>query len=191
MNEISRRHDLPALTGDASVTLDRVAERLGLWHADTLDTIETLRSFARQVDENAARLENPGAVIEYIDFFADLLGRLAVDLDRVRAELPGGIAPAHVDGLRQLASNCAVEQRRCVIFRDKWVNKILPYEQMRPLLDQISVTTREQLAEFRELNAAASILETLAGNAGASATDASAGENTLDRRALFNRLFKR
>ena len=186
-----RRHDLPALTGDLGVTLDTAMEHLRLWHADTLDTIETLRSYAQQVEQNAARLENPGAVIEYIDFFADLLGRLAVDLDRVRAELPTGITRAHVDGLRQLASNSAVEQRRCVIFRDKWVNKILPYEQMRPLLDQISVTTREQLAEYRELTAAASILETLAGNPGVPATDASSGDNTLDRRALFNRLFKR
>lgn len=187
MSEISGQQRHPALTGEASATLDTVVEHLRLSHAGTLETIETLRAYAQQIEQNAARLENPRAATEYIDFFVDLFGRFAVDLDRVIAELPNGIARGHIDVVRQLASNSAVEQRRCVTFRDRWVNKILPYEDMRPLLDRISVVTREQLGEYRDLIAAAAVLDTLAGSLERPSPD----DNTLDRRALFNRLFKR
>ena len=47
------------------------------------------------------------------------------------------------------------------MFRDKWINKPLPQERMRPLLNDISVTTRDQLTAFRDLGNIATRLEDL------------------------------
>ena len=119
-----------------------------------------------------------------IDFFLDLLARTSQDLDRLTAELPEGPRREHVDLLRQLASNAAAEQRRCVIFRDKWINRPLPYEQMRPLLNQLSVDTRDQLTAYRSLNAVADVLQSTIGS------EPKPGDSDkLDRRALFTRWF--
>ena len=72
----------------------------------------------------------PDAALEYIDFFTDVFSRAAADLERVVAEVPQGVQRAHVDMLRQIASNAAAEQRRCLLFRDKWISRPLPYEQI-------------------------------------------------------------
>ena len=57
---------------------------------------------------------------------------------------------------------------------------------MRPLLNDISVTTRDQLTAFRDLNTVASRLEELLTPQPPSPED----RKGFDRRALFTRLFK-
>ena len=164
--------------------LDDVLERLSRSRSDTHDTIDVLRASRGKVEEGARQLESPKAVLEYIDFFLDLLDRTSQDLDRLAADLPEGPRREHVDLLRQLASNAAAEQRRCVMFRDKWINRPLPYEQMRPLLNQISVDTRDQLMAYRNLNAVADVLQSTIGG------EPKPGDaDKLDRRALFTRWF--
>jgi hypothetical protein len=164
--------------------LDDLLERLTRSRAETQDAIDVLRASRDKVEEGARQLESPKAVLEYIDFFLDLLARTSQDLDRLTADLPEGPRREHVDLLRQLASNAAVEQRRCVIFRDKWINRPLPYEQMRPLLNQISVDTRDQLTAYRQLNAAADVLQSAIGG-----EPKPEDVDKLDRRALFTRWF--
>jgi hypothetical protein len=183
-----RRRDLtPIVDTEDGSSLDDVIEHLRAWHADTLETIERLHVCRQQVVENTKQLESPNAAFDFIDFFIDLFGRAAADFDRVAAELPQGVERAHLDALRQIASNAAAEQRRGLMFRDKWINKPLPYEEMRPLLTQISNDTRNQLGDYRELNSAAARLETLAGSRPKPPDEG----RTLDRRALFTRWFGR
>jgi hypothetical protein len=162
-------------------------EHVALRRSDALATLELLHGYRQQVNENASALENPNAVIEYLDFFSDLVNRAAEECQRMAAELSEGVTRAHVDALRQLASNSAAEQRRCLTFRDKWINKPLRDERMRPLLNEISVTTRDQLTAFRDLNEVAARLEELMKPASAPAPENKKG---FDRRALFTRLFK-
>jgi hypothetical protein len=163
--------------------IEHVAQR----RSDALATLELLHSYRQQVDEDASALENPTAVVEYIDFFSDLVNRAAEECQRMAAELSEGVTGAHVEALRQLASNSAAEQRRCLTFRDKWINKPLRDERMRPLLNEISVTTRDQLTAFRDLNEVATRLEELIKPASAPAPE---DKKSFDRRALFTRLFK-
>lgn len=164
--------------------LNDVLERLQRSRSETHDTIDVLRASRGKVEEGSRQLESPKAVLEYVDFFLDLLARTLQDLDRLAAELPEGPRREHVDLLRQLASNAAAEQRRCVIFRDKWINRPLPYEQMRPLLNQLSVDTRDQLTAYRNLNAVADVLQSTIGG------EPKPGDSDkLDRRALFTRWF--
>lgn len=172
---------------DTRAALDEILERLRRSRSETLETMDLLRSSKLLVESNANELENPKAVIEYLDFFLDVFTRTAADLERLALELPQGLSVAHLDLLRQLASNASAEQRRCLIFRDKWINKPLPFEQMRPLLNQISTDSRDQLSEYRKLQALAERLETLAGPA----PKPSSEEGKLGRRELFTRWFGR
>jgi hypothetical protein len=89
--------------------------------------------------------------------------------------------------LRQLAFNSAAEQRRCLVFRDKCINKPLPHERMRPLLNEISITTRDQLTAFRDFTRAADRLDQLL----ASVPPSQDPSRAFDRRALFTRLLRR
>jgi len=169
-----------------SVSLDDIVEQLKRSRSDTLETMELLRSSRQQIEDHAKQLEGPKAALEYIDFFLDFFAGAAADLDRVCAELPGGLAGAHVDLLRQIASNASIEQRRCLLFRDKWINKPLPDERMRPLLNQLSTDSRDQIAAYRSLDNAAANLQALAG-----LDERSVDDRKLDRRALFTRWFGR
>src|SRR5579859_2900559 len=113
------------------VPLDDIVEQLQRSRSDTIETLELLRSSRRQIEEHAKQLEGPGAALEYIDFFLDFFTGAAASLERLSAELPRGLTSAHLDLLRQIASNASIEQRRCLMFRDKWINKPLPDERMR------------------------------------------------------------
>jgi hypothetical protein len=185
---VIRRSDItPPLTGEGIVLVDDILEHLRAWTANTLETIESLRTARQGVEEKAGQFESPDAALEYIVFFVDLLGRTAADLERVVAEVPQGVQRAHIDMLRQIASNAAAEQRRCLLFRDKWISRPLPYEQIRPLLNQIATATRDQLGDYGELNLAAARLEELVGPEARPRDEG----RTIERRALFTRWFGR
>ena len=169
---------------ETSTPVDPALEVVRRSRSESLETIELLRTSRKQVEEQSAHLESPNAVLEYIDFFVELFARVAADLDRVAAELPAGPSRTHLDTLRQIASNGSAEQRRCLMFRDKWINRPLPYEDMRRLLNQISVDSRDQLTAYRSLNGVADLLEPIGGPA-----PKPPDEGKLDRRALFTRWF--
>jgi hypothetical protein len=165
--------------------VDEITGQLTAEQARAAAAIESLRALREQVAANVRQLEGPNAALEQIDFFIDLFTRGSEEIGRILAGLPaGGGHRADVEAIRQLASNSAAEQRRLVMFRDKWVNKPLPYEQMRAVLTGISNVTREQLDAFRGLTGVAAALE-------ASITPRDDKEEKgFDRRALFTRLFK-
>jgi hypothetical protein len=170
------------------MSLDEIALHLSQWRADTLETIDALSVCRERVEESAKRLESPQAVFEYIDFFSGFLTEAAGIFARVASDLQQELQRTHVDALRQLASNAAVEQRRILKFRDKWINRPLPYEDVRPLLNQISCATRDRLAAYRPLNDTAARLAQIAGLKPATPDD---DGRTLDRRALFTKWFGR
>jgi len=163
-----------------------VVERLGLRTADALSTLEMLRSHRAQVESERSKLENPTAVLEYLDYFIPAIEEVVLECDRIVSELPQRIRRAHIDVLRQIAANCRVEQRRCLQFRDRCINRPLPHESLRPLLNDISVTTRDQLTAFYDLDNVAALLAQII-NLDETESDP---KRTLDRRQLFTRLFK-
>jgi hypothetical protein len=163
-------------------------EHLGLRSGEGLSTLELLRGYREQVEADAAALENPRAVLEYLDFFNELVSLGINECERIAAGLRQAVTQADIDALRQMASNSAAEQRRCLAFRDKCINKPLPHERMRPLLNEISVTTRDQLTAFRDLNTVADRLQEQLKPAEQRPDDEKRG---FDRRALFTRFLNR
>lgn len=168
---------------DEPVTIDVVVEQLAERRADAATTLELLSGYRTQVESERASLENPQAVDDYLTFFTDFVGRAIAECDRMIASLPGGIRQDDIDTLRQWAANSSAEQRRCLLFRDKCINKPLPHERLRPLLNEISITTRDQLTAFRDFTRAADRLAALR-------PPPPPQKRALDRRELFTRLFK-
>jgi hypothetical protein len=164
-------------------------EHLGLRSGEGLSTLELLRGYREQIEADAAALENPRAVFEYLDFFNDLVTRTINDCERIATGLRRGISQPDLDALRQIASNAAAEQRRCLMFRDKCINRPLPHERMRPLLNEISVTTRDQLTALRDLAAIAAKLE--AQMQPAAPPPGQEDQRSFDRRALFTKFFNK
>ncbi|MGC4082630.1 MAG: hypothetical protein QM736_11095 [Vicinamibacterales bacterium] len=167
-------------------TPDDVVEQLSARRVDALNTLEMLRAQRANVVEESSKFENPQAVLEYLDFFIPSFEEVVAALDRVSDEIVVRVTRAHIDLLRQIAANCRTEQRRCLVFRDKCINRPLPHEAMRPLLNDISVTTRDQLTAFFDLNSAAARLELIINTTGAEEPD----KRVMGRRQLFTNLFK-
>jgi hypothetical protein len=180
---MSRRRDLPGLRDESNQTVEDVREHLLLWRSETVETVDLLRFHRQRVEERSHLLENPRAVLEYVDFFIDLFTSIASDLEGIAAALPDHVAAEHPAALRQIASNAAVEQRRCLVFRDKAINRPLPHEQVRPLLNQISIDTRDQLLDYGDLTLAAARLDMRLGTPPPNPR----ADNVFDRRALFAR----
>lgn len=172
------------MVGSSSV--EDVVTILAERRADAVTTLELLDGYRQQVEQQRQALENPQAVSDYLAFFVDLVKHAMAQCERIAAALPAGVQPAHVEALRQIAGSSAAEQRRCLQFRDKCINKPLPHERMRPLLNDISITTRDQLTAFRDCGRAADLLEAILAAAPAAPEPA----RGFDRRQLFTRLFK-
>jgi hypothetical protein len=73
------------------------------------------------------------------------------------------------------------------VFRDKWVNKPLPYETVRPTLTQLAGDVRDQLNDYREMTLAANVLLEL--NTPPPAAPEPKPEG-LGRRELFSKLVR-
>ncbi len=163
-----------------------VVEQLAARKADALNTLEMLRAQRARVTEESLKFENPQAVLDYLDFFIPAIEEVVAESDRLSGEIVQRVNRTHIEVLRQIASNCRAEQRRCLQFRDKCINRPLPNEHMRPLLNDISVTTRDQLTAFYDFNSAAAKLEKIL-----SGTEPEPDpKRVLGRRQLFTNLFK-
>jgi hypothetical protein len=163
-----------------------VVEQLAARKADALNTLEMLRAQRARVTEAAAKFENPQAVLDYLDFFIPAIEEVVAESDRIAEEVVQRVKRSHIDVLRKIAANCRVEQRRCLVFRDKCINRPLPDEQMRPLLNDISVTTRDQLTAFYDFNNVAARLERIINTTNPEPHP----KRVLGRRQLFTSLFK-
>lgn len=140
---------------DIQVQLER-------WRDEAQATVDRFVSLRQQTEERSRSLESPPGVLQFIDFFAMFFGDAAAVFERVKAELDQPPQGVHAEALRQVASNAALEQRRCLQFRDKWINRPLPYEEVRPLLTEIVNTAANGLAGLRDLTLIADELDVLA-----------------------------
>ena len=164
-------------------TVEDVREQLRRARGETLEGVDLLHNHRQHVASQFAIFENPKAVLEYLDTFIEMFGAIAADLARLDADLEQRVSAEQAASLRQIASNASVEQQRCLQFRDTCINKPLPNESVRALLNQISNDTRDQLLSFRNLNVAAAHIDALFG----AEPEPHAEGRAFDRRSLFTR----
>lgn len=176
----------PTLNAGELVNQDIVRLHLRQWVSDTAATRTALAALRDQANASSRQLENPKAVLEYLDFFDGFFDRVTQEVGRIDEELATAFVEPHAETLVRLANNAAAELRRTVVFRDRWVNKPLPYETVRPMLTQMANDVRAQLTDYREMPIAAAVLRELSA---APAPPESRPEG-LGRRELFTRLVR-
>lgn len=172
---------------ETRVSLEELLEHFSQLQTTTTDAVNALAVLRERVAENERKLESPQGAYEYIDFFSGFFSHAASEVVRVAGEVPVAPSRAHIEALRQLANNAAAEQRRTLQFRDKWINKPLPYEDVRPLLTEIANVTRDLIHRYRDLTTEAAQLEAIVPTEPGPPADGKA----LDRRELFTKWFGR
>ncbi len=163
-----------------------VVDAVRLRRTDALATLDLLQRYRTEVEGDRPALEHPKAVLEYLDVFINLVRQAADGCGRIADGLDTAPAAAHADALRKMADESVAEEPRCLAFRDKWLNRPLPHEHMRPLLNDISSATRDQLVACRDLAPLAAAVDALLAS-----PPVPAGEQGIDRRQLLTRFFKR
>jgi hypothetical protein len=166
---------------DIQVQLER-------WRDEAQAAVDGFASLRQRTEARSPHLESPPGVLQFIDFFGAFFADAAAVFERVKAELEQPPQAVQAEALRQVASNAALEQRRCLQFRDKWINRPLPYEDVRPLLTEIVNTAANGLAGFRDLTPIADELEVLARLIQPAPKEES---GPLGRRQLFTKWFGR
>ncbi len=150
-------------TDYTGVSLEDICHHLREWEKLTRDTIGQLEKYRAAAKAKAALLESHREVISYINFFIDLFSRYLSDIQRLLQELPSGATEAHVEIVRQLYLSSKNEDRVAIQFKNDWVHKALPHEEMRPLLDNIYGYTRNVLVNYSDLSNLVPRLKTFIG----------------------------
>ncbi|HEX4348473.1 MAG TPA: hypothetical protein VHZ73_12935 [Vicinamibacterales bacterium] len=164
-------------------TVEDVREQLRRARCETLEGVDLLHSHRQNVAAQYSLFEDPKAVLDYLDTFIEMFGMIAADLARLDRDLEQRVSAEQASALRQIASNAAVEQQRCLQFRDRCINRPLPHESVRALLNQVSNDTRDQLLSYRNLNIAATHVDAIFG----AAPEPPGEGRSFDRRSLFTR----
>lgn len=158
---MARKRSLAAGGTDyTGVTLADIVDHLRDWQRWTASTISKLEEYRSEVERRAELLESPRDVQSYLDYFIDLLKRYESDLGRLVGELPSGVRSRHVEIVKQLYESSRFEEDRCVSFKRDFIERRLPHEEMRYLLDHIYAESRDQLIDFRDLSNVAARLRT-------------------------------
>ena len=102
-------------------------------------------------------------VTRYITYFIDRFKRYQSDLERLANEIPTGVQEKHIAIVSQLFQSSEAATRRCEQFRNDFVYKSLPHEEMRPFLDKIYGETGDQLDDYQDLSNLVPRLRTFVG----------------------------
>jgi len=149
------------------------------WQGEAQAAADSFATLRQRTEESSQRLESPQGILQFIDFFSMFFADAAAVFERIKAEVAQAPQPVHAEALRQVTSNAALEQRRCLQFRDKWIN--------RPLLTEIVNAAANRLTGYHELTPIANELDSLARLIQPQAQDG----RPLDRRQLFTKWFGR
>lgn len=157
------------------------------WQGEAQAAVDSFATLRQRTEQSSQRLESPQGILQFIDFFSTFFADAAAVFERIKAEVAQAPQAGHAEALRQVTSNAALEQRRCLQFRDKWINRPLPYEDVRPMLTEIVNAAANRLTAYYELTPIANELDSLARLIQPPAQDG----RPLDRRQLFTKWFGR
>jgi hypothetical protein len=132
-------------------TLDVILDDLVSLRDFTRESITKLKSFAKNVKRQDAKIEGSDYVIGYINFFIDLFQRYLGDFERLIRELPEGVRPRHIEIVDQIHQSSVFEEQRCIKFKYDYVEN-QGEEQLSSLLSSIYYYSRQLLIDYKDLS---------------------------------------
>lgn len=157
---VHQRNILAGMTDYTGVSLEDILSDFEGWLKLTSKTIEKLQGYITKVEGNKDLIENPREVLSFLHFFINLFERYRNDLETLINEMPAGVVEAHIEIVKQLYESSKLEEDYTIRFKNDWVHKSLPYEEMRLLLDDIYGETRNIIVDYRDLSNIISRLKT-------------------------------
>jgi len=140
------------MTDFTAVSLDDILSSFCGWLTHTSKTIDLLESYEISVENNRSLIESPNEVLTFIRIFGDLFSRYKNDLEILIAEMPNRVVEGHIEIVRQLNDSARYEEELTIQFKNDWVHKSLPHEEVRPLLDNIYANTRDLLVDYKDMS---------------------------------------
>ena len=89
-------------TDYTGVSLEDIYEHLKEWKESTNLLIQNLIKYKSQVIENGKNIDDEEDVSDFIELSIDLFNRFLSDYDRLLAEIPRGVAEAHIEIIYQI-----------------------------------------------------------------------------------------
>ena len=139
-------------TDYTGVGVDVIVDHLKDWRATTSETIGHLRTYRSRVDASSNSFDSPRDIRDYIDGCIDLFTRYISDFDRIIEELPRQVLARHVTTVEQIYESSVLEENRCVRFASEHVNTGLREEVVRPVLEAIYASSRDQIIDYKDLS---------------------------------------
>ena len=151
------------MTDYTGIQMDVILSHLRDWRDNTAGSEEELRRLQGKVKAHRDRIDDPDDVLDFIDVVLDLFGRYSGDFQRLLAELPRGVTDGHVEVVKQIYDSAALEDRRCVQFKQEHIERGLKDESLRPLVDRIYQESRDMLIDYKDLSNLVPRLRTFVG----------------------------
>lgn len=139
-------------TDYTGMPMDDILSHLKDWRDNTVQTMQKLSELKTSALRHRDRLDSPGNIIEFLDFFIDRFDRYAGDFSRLVGELPHGVAEAHIEIVRQIYMSSEHEDDFCVRFKNDQIERSLKDERMRGLVDEIYGQSRDMVIDYRDLS---------------------------------------
>ena len=139
-------------TDYTGVGLSDIVGQILEWRDNTAATIKFLESQITVIQDRAALLEDPTEIERFVAYFIDLFRRYLADLAILVEQIPTRVRERHIELVSQLFDSSQVEEHLCIRFKENFVNKSIPHEEMRPFLDRIYGETRDQLIDFQDFS---------------------------------------
>jgi DNA-binding CsgD family transcriptional regulator len=132
---------------------------------NTTRSIEKLKQLKHEVEARRNEFYYPDRILAYINFFIDLFGKYLGDFQRLMADLPRKVLPAHIHIVRQIADSAEREEKRCVRFKHENIEDAPAGDgrALDMLVDNIYTETREMLIDYWDLSQLATRLRTFVG----------------------------
>jgi hypothetical protein len=147
-----QRSYLAGMTDYTGVKLEDIQADFNGWLTNTTKTIQSLQNYRKEAKSSSALLENPTEIISFIEYFIDLFSRYENDIKRLNSEIKKEVTPSHIEIISQLYKSSKIEEQSTINFKNDWVYKALPHEEMRTLLDNIYGDVRDMLIDYKDLS---------------------------------------
>jgi len=133
-------------------TVDEIVEHLEDWQVTTKAVSAKMQEFVTKVSQVVTQLSDPDDVIAFCAIVIDRLSRFEPEFERLKKELPHGIRARHITSVQQLWEMARSLDGTCIHFKRDHISRGLPDESVRPLLDEIYSTARDQALYYVDLS---------------------------------------
>ncbi|MBW1609061.1 MAG: hypothetical protein JRJ74_13325, partial [Deltaproteobacteria bacterium] len=158
----------PILT---AASISDIIQYLSIMINKCLKVCQRLNSYKKKVEENRSDLDDPDAMLNYIQFFLGVAENYSNEIERLSSDLKSSVEKEHIISFQRLLDDCYELNDYCKGFKFKHIERKLKEEKFRYLVDDIYGVPADLMYEFRVCGEIKRRLEVLVGSKSAQYKD--------------------